>query len=214
MTTILSDLDGVLVDSAATIEAAWRRFAERHGLDAEHVLRESHGRRTIDVIRLVAPHLDAGTEADRVEREEIDAARHVRALPGARELVDSVPSGRFAIVTSGSRGLALARLHAAGLPAPGVLVAAEDVEVGKPDPAGYLRAAALLGADPAHCLVLEDAPAGVAAGRAAGMTVVAVLTTNAEPALRAAHSRVRDLCALLPEPRPRAADSRAAAAFS
>lgn len=197
---VLSDLDGVLVDSAATIELTWRRFAEQHGLDAGHLLAESHGRRTIDLIRLVAPHLDAVAEAARIEREEIDEARHVRALPGARELVDSVPSGRFAIVTSGTRALALARLHGAGLPVPDVLVTAEDVKVGKPDPAGYLRAAALLGVDPAHCVVLEDAPAGVAAGRAAGMTVVAVLTTNAETALRAAHTRVRDLCTLLPQP--------------
>jgi HAD superfamily hydrolase (TIGR01509 family) len=176
---VLSDLDGVLVDSAAAIDAAWRRFAERHGLDAEHVLGASHGRRTVDTIRLVAPHLDSGSEAARIEREEIDDARHVRALPGARELVDAVPGGSFAIVTSGTRELAVARLRAAGLRVPGVLVTAEDVEAGKPDPAGYLRAAALLGVDPARCVVLEDAPAGVAAGRAAGMTVVTRVSWSA-----------------------------------
>ena len=117
-------------------------------------------------------------------------------LPGARELVSSVPADRFAVVTSGSRALAVARLRAAGLPVPKVLVTAEQVEAGKPDPAGYLRAAALLGVDPSECLVLEDAPAGVAAGLAAGMTVIAVLTTNDESALRAAHSRVLNLQAL------------------
>jgi sugar-phosphatase len=196
---VLSDLDGVLVDSGAAIERTWRRFAARHGLDAEHVLAESHGRRTVDLIRLVAPRLDAETEAARIEREEIEEAGGVQPLPGARELVESVPPDRFAIVTSGTRPLALARLRAAGIPVPDVLVTAEEVEIGKPDPDGYLRAAALLGVDPAHSLVLEDAPAGVEAGLAAGMTVIAVLTTNEETALRQAHSRVRDLRALLPD---------------
>jgi HAD superfamily hydrolase (TIGR01509 family) len=196
---VLSDLDGVLVDSGAAIEGTWRRFAARHGLDAEHVLAESHGRRTVDLIRLVAPRLDAVTEAARIEREEIEEAGGLRPLPGARELVESLPPDRFAIVTSGTRPLALARLRAAGIPVPDVLVTAEEVAIGKPDPDGYLRAAALLGVDPAHSLVLEDAPAGVEAGLAAGMTVIAVLTTNGETALRRAHSRVRDLRALLPD---------------
>jgi HAD superfamily hydrolase (TIGR01509 family) len=195
---VLSDLDGVLVDSGAAIEHAWRRFAARHGLDAERVLAASHGRRSADLIRHVAPHLDAAAEAARVERDEIETARWLRPLPGARELVESIPPDRFAIVTSGTRPLAVARLRAAGIRVPEVLVTAEEVERGKPDPAGYLRAAALLGVDPAHSLVLEDAPAGVEAGLAAGMTVVGVLTTSDESALRRAHSRVRDLRALLP----------------
>jgi HAD superfamily hydrolase (TIGR01509 family) len=190
---VLSDLDGVLVDSAAAIDATWRRFAARHGLDAERVLALGHGRRTVDLVRLVAPHLDAEAEAARIEREEIELAADVRPLPGALELVASVPPERFAIVTSGTRPLAEARLRAAGLPLPRVLVTAEEVERGKPDPAGYLRAAALLGVDPAESLVLEDAPAGVAAGRAAGMTVVAVLTTNSASALGDAHRRIADL---------------------
>jgi mannitol-1-/sugar-/sorbitol-6-phosphatase len=196
---VISDLDGVLVDSSAAIERTWRQFAARHKLHAEHVLARSHGRRTVDLIRLVAPHLDAEAEAARIEHAEVADTRALRALPGARELVDSVPADRFAIVTSGSRPVALARLHAAGLPVPEVLIAAEDVEEGKPDPAGYLCAAAQLGVDPSHSLVLEDAPVGVAAGLAAGMTVVAVLTTNDEMALGAAHRRVPDLRALLPE---------------
>jgi sugar-phosphatase len=195
---VLSDLDGVLVDSGAAIERAWRRFAAQHRLDADRVLAESHGRRTVDLIRLVAPHLDAEAEAARIEGDEIANARDIRALPGAHALVKSVPANRFAIVTSGSRPLALARLHAAGLPVPEVLVTAEDVEHGKPDPAGYLHAAARLGVEPAYTLVLEDAPAGVDAGLAAGMNVIAVLTTNGESALRAAHRRVPDLRALLP----------------
>ena len=193
---VLSDLDGVLVDSGAVIERTWRAFAERHGLDPAAVLAQGHGRRSIDLIRLVAPHLDAETEAAEVERQEIANAPGLRPLPGARDLIDAVPAHRFAVVTSGSCALAVARLRAAGLPVPKVLVTAEQVEVGKPNPAGYLRAAALLGVDPADCLVLEDAPAGVAAGLAAGMTVIAVLTTNDESALRNAHRRVPDLQAL------------------
>ena len=193
---VLSDLDGVLVDSAAVIEQTWRGFADRHGLDPDEVVAAGHGRRSIDLIRLVAPHLDAEIEAANVEREEIAQTTGLRPLPGARELVDAVPAVRFAIVTSGSRALALARLRAAGLPVPAVLVTAEEVDDGKPHPAGYLRAAELLGVDPAHSVVLEDAPAGVEAGRAAGMTVIAVLTTNDASALTKAHSRVRDLRAL------------------
>jgi sugar-phosphatase len=194
---VLSDLDGVLVDSSAAIEQTWRRFATRHGLDAERVVAASHGRRSVDLIRLVAPQLDAEAEAAKVECDEIDHAEGLRPLPGARALVEAVPADRFAIVTSGSRPLAVARLRAAGLPVPDVLVTADDVTDGKPDPAGYLRAAALLGVDPAHSLVLEDAPAGVDAGLAAGMTVVAVLTTSDEVALRRAHSRIPDLRALV-----------------
>ena len=195
---VLSDMDGVLVDSWAAIERTWRQFAERHGLDPEVVLGASHGRPTIDVIRSVAPHLDAEAEAAAIDRAQIADVDGLRALPGARELVQSVPAGRFAIVTSASRPLAESRLRAAGLPVPDVLVTADEVESGKPDPAGYLRAACLLGVDPAHSVVLEDAPAGVDAGVAAGMTVIGVLTTNSDSALRKAHSRVPDLRALLP----------------
>jgi HAD superfamily hydrolase (TIGR01509 family) len=217
---VLSDMDGVLVDSWPAIEATWRRFAERHGLDPEVVLAASHGRPTIDVIRIAAPHLDAKAEAAAIEREQVDDLDTLEALPGARELVDSIPAGRFAVVTSASRPLAESRLRAAGLPVPDVLVTADDVENGKPDPAAYLRAATLLGVEPAHSVVLEDAPAGVEAGVAAGMTVIGVLTTNSETALRSAHARVPDLEALLParngkparrEPRLRPAAGLAAA---
>jgi HAD superfamily hydrolase (TIGR01509 family) len=195
---ILSDMDGVLVDSGAAIARAWTRFAARHRLDPEVVLAASHGRPTIDVIRSVAPCLDAEREAAAVEREQIEDVDGVQALPGARELVESAPAGRFAVVTSASRRLAESRLRAAGLPIPDVLVTADEVEHGKPHPASYLHAARILGVAPAHSVVLEDAPAGVDAGVAAGMTVIAVLTTNPESALERAHDRVTDLQALLP----------------
>jgi HAD superfamily hydrolase (TIGR01509 family) len=198
---VLSDMDGVLVDSWPAIERTWTRFAERHGLDPEAVLAASHGRPTVDVVRAAAPQLDAEAEAAAIEREQIEDVDGLGALPGARELVESVPAEKFAIVTSASRPLAESRLRAAGLPVPDVLVTADEVENGKPDPAGYLRAAELLGVDPAHSVVLEDAPAGVEAGVAAGMTVIGVLTTSSESALRRAHSRVPDLAALLTERR-------------
>ena len=205
---VLFDLDGVLVDSAATVEEAWRRFATRHGLDPEHVIANCHGRRTVDLIRRVAPHLDAESEAVLIEQEEVGSAGPIRALPGACELLQIVPAERFAIVTSGSRPLAVARLRAAGLPVPAVLVTAEDVENGKPDPAGYLSAAAQLGVKPARSLVVEDSPAGVNAALSAGMNVIAVLTTNDESALSAAHRRVPNLSALLPATRAAHSSSR------
>jgi HAD superfamily hydrolase (TIGR01509 family) len=199
---ILSDLDGVLVDSSGSTSRSWRRFAAAHDLDPEAVLAATHGRRSADSIRTIAPELDAAAEAAEVERRQIEDCDDVEALPGARQLMETIPARRFAIVTSCPRPLALARLRAAGLPVPDVMVTAEQVEAGKPDPAGYLRAAADLAVPPAYCVVLEDAPAGVAAGVAAGMTVVAVTTTHAAPELSAAHVRVRDLAALLPDPRP------------
>ena len=195
---VLSDLDGVLVDSGAQIEATWTAFARRHGLDPAHVLADIHGRRAVDSIRRLAPHADAEVEAAWLEDDEVERAGAASPLPGARELVELVPAERFAIVTSGSRRIALARLEAAGIPVPKVLVTAGDVEAGKPDPRGYLQAAAALGVDPAFAVVLADAPAGVEAGLAAGMTVVGVLTTNGEASLRSAHRRVPDLSALLP----------------
>jgi sugar-phosphatase len=199
---VLSDLDGVLVDSSGSTSRSWRRFAAAHGLDPEAVLAATHGRRSADSIRSIAPELDAAAEAAEVERQQIQDCDDVRALPGARQLMETIPARRFAIVTSCPRPLALARLRAAGLPVPEVLVTAEQVETGKPDPGGYLRAAADLAVSPAQCVVLEDAPAGIAAGIAAGMTVVAVTTTHAERDLGAAHVRVRDVGALLPALQP------------
>jgi sugar-phosphatase len=195
---VLSDLDGVLVDSTGSTTRAWRSFAERNGLDPEVILAEMHGRRSEDLVRLVAPGLDAPREAADVERRQTDDSDDVRALPGARELIAAIPPDRFAIVTSCPEPLARARLRAAGLPVPAVLITSERVGAGKPDPEGYVNAARTLGVDPAHCLVLEDAPVGVAAGLAAGMTVFAVVTTHAEADLHAAHRRVADLCVLLP----------------
>ena len=186
-------MDGTLVDSRVVVERHWRLFAARHGLDPEPFIAAGHGRRTSDVLRELAPHLDAPAEAQIVDAgEEADLAGLV-TVPGAAELLAGLPRAAWAVVTSAHRSLALARLSAVGLPVPEVLVCGDEVERGKPDPEGYLRGAELLGVDPALCLVLEDVPAGIAAGRAAGSLVVAVATTFPVAALADADAVVDDL---------------------
>jgi sugar-phosphatase len=180
---LLFDLDGVLADSTASVEYHWRAWAARHGLDPDALLHVVHGRRAIDTIRDVAPALDAEAElAALVEAEAGDTAG-VTASPGAAALLPRLPAGAWAVVTSGVRAVALARLRAGGLPLPPLLVPADEIARGKPDPEGYLTAAARLGVAPGDCVVFEDAPAGVAAARAAGMRCVALTTTHPASAL-------------------------------
>lgn len=185
LAAICFDMDGTLVDSTAVVERNWRRFADRHGLDAESLLGRVHGIRSSDAIAIVAPWLDARAEAARLDADEADDVAGLREVPGARRLLASLPDDAWAVVTSAGRRLAAARLTAAGLPLPGVLVGGEDTPAGKPDPGGYLAAAGRLGVAPADCLVVEDVPAGVAAGRAAGMLVVGITTTHPAAALAA-----------------------------
>src|SRR5262249_17289731 len=154
-------LDGVLVDSGAAVERAWEQWAARHGLQLDHVLAEAHGRRTTDTIRAVAPWLDAEAEARGLEEAEAADTDGGGALPGAASLLEVLPVGSWAVATSGTRSLATTRLMHAGLPLPEVLVTAEDVERGKPDPQPYVAAARALGVEPSRCLVIEDAPAGI-----------------------------------------------------
>jgi mannitol-1-/sugar-/sorbitol-6-phosphatase len=170
---VLSDLDGVLVDSGDAVERVWREWAIGHGIDPDEVARASHGVPSPGVLERVAPHLHTQAEIDRIE--SLHAATGGRALPGAAELL---ARDRIGVVTSCSPPLAAARLKAAGLPTPKVLITSDLTARGKPHPDPYLAGAAALGADPADCLVIEDAPAGIAAARAAGMTVWAVTTTH------------------------------------
>jgi mannitol-1-/sugar-/sorbitol-6-phosphatase len=185
---VLFDLDGVLVDSTAYIERQWRDWALSRGLDPEPFLRVCHGRRAVETIRLAAPELDAEAEVARFRPAAPDEDAVLTALPGARELLAALSSAPWAVVTSGARRFALARLAGAGLPAPPVLVSAEDVRHGKPSPEGYLRAAELVGVAAAQCVVFEDAPPGIAAARAAGATVIAVATTHPPEGLGDAHA--------------------------
>jgi sugar-phosphatase len=195
MRFVLSDLDGVLVDSGAAVERVWREWAAEQRLDGDAVARASHGVPARGVLARVAPHLDTAAEAERIDR--LHAATGGRALPGAAELLAGAPPGRLAVVTSCSPPLAAARLRAAGLPDPPVLITSHDSERGKPHPDPYLAGAAALGADPADCLVIEDAPAGIAAGRAAGMTVWAVTTTHRAAELAGAEVVGSDLAEIV-----------------
>ncbi len=193
---LLTDLDGVLADSVGPVEAAWRWWAHRVGADAESVVNVAHGVRAAETIARFRPDLDLDAEVAAVEARELDLVDGTRPVPGAATLVGRVPRGRWAVVTSGSRAIATARLRAVGLVPPEVFVTADDVAVGKPDPAGYLDAAAALGLDVARCVVVEDSPAGVAAGRVAGATVVAVTTSHEADDLHAADHVIADPGAL------------------
>jgi sugar-phosphatase len=187
---MLFDLDGVLVDSVAASRRAWIWWASRHGLDPEPFL-NAHGRPTRDAIREFAPDLDVGVEEAVVDERESTDTEGVVALPGAADLLSS--DRRLAIVTSCGPRLALARLAAAELPVPDVVITADDVAHGKPDPEPYLLGASRLGLEPEDCTVFEDAPAGVRAGKAAGMRVVGLTTTVSARSLAAADLIVADL---------------------
>src|SRR5580704_11037376 len=176
---ILFDLDGVLVDSTRSVERQWRIWAREHGIDAQKAMAIAHGVRAVEVIRTIAPHLDA--EAEVVKLEALEAADHagVAVMPGAIALVRTIPDGRWGVVTSGRRNLATARLQFAGIPSPPAMVTASDVINGKPHPEPYLKGAELLGVNPAECLVIEDAPAGIRSAHAGGMKVIALTSSYA-----------------------------------
>lgn len=174
---ILFDMDGTLVDSTYCVEEIWGRWAQRNGLELSAILAASHGRRTVDTLREIAPHLDVEREAQRLDAEELQTKDGIEGVPGAAALLCLLPPDRWAVVTSASRALAELRLRCADLPIPCTLVSGDDVAEGKPSPAGYQLAAALLRVPPEECLVVEDTPAGILAGRRAGMQVLAVTTT-------------------------------------
>ena len=174
---ILFDLDGVLVDSTRSVERQWRAWAREQGVDAEKVMAVAHGVRSREVIRVVAPHLDAEAEARRLESREAHDRDGVVVMPGAVELVRTIPEGRWCVVTSGTRLLATTRLKLAGIPIPKVMITADDVVNGKPHPEPYLKGAERLGVKPEECLVIEDAPAGIQSAHAGGMKVIALAST-------------------------------------
>ncbi len=188
---ILFDLDGVLVDSTRQVDREWREWAARKGVDGDAVMAIAHGVRTIEVIRRVAPQLDAGAEAAAIENHEAGDQRGVVVMPGALDLVRSIPDGRWGVVTSGSRLLARNRLQYCGLPVPEVLVTSDDVVNGKPHPEPYLKGAQQLGFRPGECLVLEDAPAGIQSARAGGMRVIGMASTYAAAKLADADAVVK-----------------------
>ncbi len=190
---ILFDLDGVLVDSTGSVTRQWRRWAEEHNLDPQKVVEIAHGVRTIEIVKKLAPHLDAETEVVRLEKREADDHEGVSVMPGAAELLKAIPGGRWCVVTSGTGYLATSRLKLANLPTPKVLVSADDVSKGKPDPEPYLMGARLLGMNPAECLVIEDAPAGIRAAHAGGMRAIGITSTYPAPALHEADAVIQML---------------------
>ena len=191
-TAILFDLDGVLVDSTAAVGRAWSRWALKHGLEPAAVVHAAHGRRTVETMRALAPHLDNADEARNMENEEARDMTGVSAVPGADQLLRNLPDGQWGIVTSGTRTMATARLRDTGHVIPKVLVTADDVVDGKPHPEPYLKGAAGLAVAPELCVVFEDAPAGIRSAHAAGMRVIALTTTFAPDELREAEAIVKN----------------------
>ena len=200
---ILSDLDGVLVDSHASVMRAWRWWAEGHGIERDPDEWVEHGRPSGAVIGELRPDLDEHAEAAAIDERQARDLEGVVALPGAAQLLGPGGPRPLAVVTSGVFPLATARLRAAGLPVPDVLITPERVGNGKPHPEPYLLAASDLGADPADCVVLEDAPAGIAAGRAAGMHVVGITTALTAAQLPEAHEHAASVAEWLSRASPR-----------
>jgi sugar-phosphatase len=201
MTTIqcgglLFDLDGVLADSTPAVARVWTIFANKHGFDPEETVRRAHGRPSIATIRELLPNANHIAESAVLERMEIEDIEDVVALPGAAELLHALPTDKWTVVTSCTRALALVRLRAAGLPIPAQMVTSSDIVNGKPSPEPYLKGAELLGLAAADCVVVEDAPAGVRSGKAAGALVIALQTTERESLLREAGADwIVDTCA-------------------
>jgi len=193
---VLVDLDGTLVDSTAPVRRVWAAFAKRHGLDPDEVERFAHGRPSRESVRALTPDADLEAESSAIAAAEIADTDGLVALPGAAWLLCA--DRPLAIVTSCSTALATVRLQAVGLEVPDVLVSSDGLRRGKPDPTCFLIAARRLGVDPARCVVIEDAPAGITAGRGAGAVVIALRTTHGDDDLGDADAIADDIAALLP----------------
>lgn len=185
---LLFDLDGVLIDSTPAVARVWHGWAIEHDLDPETVVRMAHGRPSRSTIHELLPDADLDAEDREVERREMQDLDGVVLLPGAEQLLNSLPPDRWTIVTSCTRPLAEVRLRAAGLPIPKKMITSTDVQNGKPHPEPYKKAAAALGSPTSDCIVIEDAPAGICAGKAAGARVIAFPTTMDRRDLENAHA--------------------------
>lgn len=175
-------MDGTLINSLVSAEIVWGAWAVAHGLDPVKFLPTIHGARSVDTItKLNLPGVDPVVEARKITEAEIEIVEGIVEIPGAIHLLKSLPAKKWAIVTSAPRALAMARIKAAGLPVPEVLVAAEDVTQGKPNPDCYRLAAKKLNVDITDCLVFEDAPIGIKAGENSGAEVMVITATHAHP---------------------------------
>jgi mannitol-1-/sugar-/sorbitol-6-phosphatase len=183
---LLFDMDGVLINSTPAVSRVWRRWALEHGFDPDEVVARAHGRPSLTTVREYLPNADPEAENRVVERREIEDLEGVVPLPGALDLLASLPRDRWTIVTSCTRSLAEVRIRAASLPLPAKLITSNDITHGKPHPDPYLKGASVLGLPPEECVVVEDVPAGIRAGKAAGAKVIAFTTTVQETVLREA----------------------------
>jgi len=179
---LLFDMDGTILSSLVAAERVWAAWARRHGVDVDAFLPTIHGVRSVETVRrLGLPGVDPEAEAAAITRAEMEDVEGIEAIAGAADLLASLPTDRWAIVTSAPRALAERRIEAAGLPLPPRMISAEDVAHGKPAPDCFLLAAQRLGVAPDACLVFEDAAAGIAAAEAAGASVVVITATHAHP---------------------------------
>ena len=185
---LLFDMDGVLINSVPAVARVWRRWAIEHGFNPEEVVAAAHGRPSLATVRDYLPNADHEAENREVERRELEDLEGVVPLPGALDLLASLPADRWTIVTSCTRPLAKVRLRAAGLPVPSKLITSTDITHGKPHPEPYLKGASILGFSPNDCIVIEDVPAGIRSGKSAGARVIALKTTVQEQSLRDAGS--------------------------
>ena len=183
---LLFDLDGVLVDSTPAVARVWTKWALAHGFDPDDTVRRAHGRPSVETVREILPGADFEKENEIILRGEVEDTEGVVPLPGARELLSSLPESQWALVTSCARPLAEVRLKVAGLPKPRNMVTCDDIRNGKPDPEPYIKGAGLLGVPASKCVVFEDAPAGIRSGKAAGALVIATRTTSPDSELEEA----------------------------
>jgi sugar-phosphatase len=175
---ILFDMDGVLISSIDSVRRCWRLWAKMYDLPNAEEYEVPHGVRAIDIVKMLRPDIDPREGLRAIEDLEVADVGDLTVLPGVKALLEGLPPERWAIVTSSTGKLLLARLKAAGLPVPERIISADMVERGKPDPEPYRRGAELLGLQPEDCVVVEDAPSGVGAGKAAGCRVLGVLGTH------------------------------------
>jgi len=193
---ILFDMDGVLISSIGSVLRCWKRWAELYEVPNAADYEVPHGMRAIDVVKMLRPDIDPQVGLRVIEDKEVEDVADLKVLPGVKALLESLPPERWAIVTSSTRRLLLVRLKAAGLPIPERIITADMVERGKPDPEPYRRGAELLGFKPEECVVVEDAPSGVGAGKAAGCRVLGVLGTHSAEQLHEAEWVVGSLVGL------------------
>jgi sugar-phosphatase len=198
---ILFDMDGILISSIGSVERSWTKWALLRGIDPALARATAHGRRAVETIAKLRPDLDTSAELTVIEDLEVADNEGLTVLPGVPDLLAALPANRWTVVTSATERLARLRLAAGGIPVPEKLVTADQVKCGKPHPEPFLAGAALLGVEPADCVVFEDSASGAEAGRAAGCTVVATTFSHPAESLKAAHFLLRDLTGIRVERR-------------